>query len=111
MYTELNAKEDAFRYDCMMLSLTEKLNRKRKQLEARGWKGEAVYNWLLLIAGRYLRRFAPAGTHDPDWHVGGWHIGRQFNGPMIAFDITAGKVHYDARSGAKAWKEKNRLWD
>lgn len=93
----------------MLQQLSEKLNRKQRQLEARGWQGEGVYQWLCLIAGRWLRRYSAQTPTDPDWTVTGWSIGRKFQGPMISFDITGNRVKVDNREGHKAWLKQNRL--
>lgn len=106
----LRIADDAAEADVALLGrLAERLNSKKAQLEARGWRGEAVYNWLCLLAGRYLRRFRKPGPLDPAWHVGGWHIGRQFMGPMIGFSVSEDRIVVDSRDGARAWRQHNRL--
>lgn len=93
----------------MLQKLCDRLNRKKYSLEARGWKGEAVYQWLCLIAGRYLRRYAQSRPTDPDWEVYGWAIGRQLQGPQILFDITQDRVRVFTRDGHKAWERHTRI--
>lgn len=100
----LSELEQEFLHD-----LAVRLNAKKEQLENRGWRGEGVYHWLCLIAGRYIRRYRPACANDPSWTVGGWHIGRNFNGPLIGFDITRNQVYVDTRDGAAAWVRSNRI--
>ena len=89
--------------------LAAKLNRRRYVLAAQGWKGEGIYSWLCLVAGRWLRRHFPGKSPDPAWRVSGWGIGRGSEGPMIYFDITDDCVKVDPRAGAKAWETENRI--
>lgn len=93
----------------MLHELAAKLNRKQQQLIQRGWKGEAVYQWLCLMAGRWLNRYAPKRPVDPHWTVRGWSIGRAFRGPSVSFDISQDRITVDGGDGHLAWERHNEL--